>query len=107
METNKIPWSEIISLIIILVVGGILINEIFFSGDFLEDQPCMESICIKYSIDDLNNCKDVGFENFGFLSYEHYFICDEGKIPYNCMERQIVKSNRSFSNMFERFGVCQ
>ena len=67
METNKIPWSEIISLIIILVVGGILINEIFFSGDFLEDQPCMESICIKYSIDDLNNCKDVGFENFGFL----------------------------------------
>lgn len=71
------------------------------------EMECRTSICVEYSIDKMNNCVDLGYEDTGFLSSQRYYMCDEGKIPYNCIRRELVSNNNmSYKNNFEKLMRC-
>ncbi|KKN17017.1 hypothetical protein LCGC14_0970250 [marine sediment metagenome] len=90
--------------VIVITVGTILFFNV---NEKVENADCYENFCIKHSIDDLTNCKNLGYEDVGFLSSEHFYMCDEGKVAYKCIEyKRVNNKNRSFSNWIEKGLSC-
>lgn len=96
-EEKKFKPKSYISLIIVLIVIAFMIPLMI--NKFKTNQEgyiCYESVCSKTTLDQFNSCKDVGQESTGFLSYEHYYICDGNKIVKRCLEYKEVKTNQTF-----------
>lgn len=89
---------------IVITVGVVLFYNV---DERVENADCYQNFCIKYNIDDLTNCVNLGYETVGFFSSEHFYMCDEGKVAYNCVEYERVNNNnRSFSNWIEKGLSC-
>ncbi len=93
-----------------IVLGIVIIVSVvlFFNiNEKIESADCYQNFCVKYNIDDLTNCINLGYETVGFFSSEHFYMCDEGKVAYNCVEYERVNNNnRSFSNWIEKGLSC-
>ncbi len=74
---------RIIFLVLLLVVGVLMVTTIF---NYPKKYDCYKTQCIKSTLDNFESCKDIGMENTGFLSSEHFYICDGNKVTKNCLE---------------------
>lgn len=67
---------------------------VFFGGPFLigtvnemmEHKEYCTLDCLTDTLDNFEECIDLGIENIGFLSQEHYYLCDGIKITNTCIE---------------------
>ena len=89
---------------IIIIIILILIIEMFpveIDCEKNESQFMTEYKCIKTSLDNFESCIDIGFESTGFISGEHYYLCNNTKIAYNCLEYKGIPSNKSFMGIIQ------
>ncbi len=79
-----------VHLIIVLMIGTIvfvLIGEIKDNLDpQKEGRTCYQKFCTKTTLDMFENCIDLGYETVGFMSSEHYYLCDGNKVTDTCLE---------------------
>ncbi len=79
-----------ISILIMLGVGILMFFMIQGIMDNLDPQKegrtCYQKFCIKYTLDMFEKCIDLGYEDTGFLSSEHYYLCDGNKVTNTCLE---------------------
>ncbi len=87
-------------LLLIALVGTVVFMMIpSFRSEFSTQQEgltCYENICTKTTLDQFESCLDLGIENTGFFSSEHYYLCDGNKVTNNCLEYKKVETNRTY-----------
>ncbi len=79
---------DFILLGLVLIIGFFMINpvtEVFTIDN--ETDLCYETYCSRMTLDEFDNCIDLGVESVGFLSSEHYYLCDGVKVTNTCTER--------------------
>ena len=57
---------------------------------------CYKTVCLKETLDEFGECIDLGRESTGFMSSEHYYLCDGFKITNKCLEYGEVESDREW-----------
>lgn len=60
-----------------------------------EEFTCYEYVCQKKIIDQFESCINLGRESTGFLSSQHYFLCDGIKVPNQCLEYGWVETKKT------------
>lgn len=63
--------------------------------------------CTKTTLDQFNECKDLGVEEVGFLSSNHFYSCDGQKVTKNCLEYDFVNVTQSPSIIRIAFHSCE
>ncbi len=79
---------DFILLGLVLIIGFFMIGpatEVFTIDN--ETDLCYETYCSKTTLNEFDNCIDLGWESVGFLSSEHYYLCDGIKVTNTCTER--------------------
>lgn len=79
--------SMIICGLICLGIMFLMITPIDESLDTTTNKTCYETYCSKTTLDEFDKCIDLGIESVGFLSSEHYWLCDGFKVTSKCLER--------------------
>lgn len=82
--------------IIMIILGAIIL--LFFilpevNKQINDELVCYQNVCVKTTLDQFKKCIDLGVEDTGFLSSEHYYLCDNVKVAKSCMEygkREVV-----------------
>lgn len=74
----------VIPIIIIIVFMVTPMKEKFRIDQ--EKYICYETSCLKETLDEFDECIDLGRESTGFMSSEHYYLCDGFKITNKCLE---------------------
>ena len=63
-----------------------------------------DDMCTNQTIDNFSNCLDLGYESTGFLSREHYYLCDGIKITNTCLEYDTISaSDLSVGEIFFKY----
>ena len=82
-----VRWINIIFVVILILV------LFFMYKPFVEkfkydkgDYYCEVSYCSKTTLDHFDKCVDLGRESVGFLSSNHYYLCDGIKVTKVCLE---------------------
>ncbi len=73
---------------IVMLIGVFMINpakEVLILNN--ETHLCYERYCSEYTLDKFNECIDLGWESVGFLSSDHYYLCDGIKVTNTCIEK--------------------
>lgn len=96
----------LINSFIILIVLLIVVSLYLAFVERVEKTPCHEFICLEYTTDQFDDCKNLGRESTGFLSSEYFYLCDGIKMARECIEWDYVESNRSYDNWVEKVMRC-
>ena len=88
---------------IIIVIGVIffMITPMNKVLDTTTNKTCYDTYCSKTTLDEFDKCIDLGIESTGFLSSEHYWLCDGYKVTSKCLER----SERVTDKEYISFGM--
>ena len=71
-----------------LIIGFFMINPAIEATTVNnETMSCYERYCSRFTLDEFDECIDLGWESVGFLSSEHYYLCDGIKVTNTCTER--------------------
>lgn len=77
--------EKIVFGVICLVVIIMLINPINKKVEESKEQIEHCTLhCIEDTLDNFEDCIDLGYESTGFLSEEHYYLCDGEKVTNTC-----------------------
>ena len=88
MEKRKEDkWTRIGFLIIVLVVGTIVVINIF---NYPKDYECYNKQCVEYNTD---SCEIIGYERVGFMAVEIFYDCDGMKVAKRCSNYEDVKQD--------------
>ncbi len=93
MKVN--PNVKFIILLSIPLVVLFLMFKPFTDKLSTEGQNCYDYVCIKETIDMFESCIDLGYEDVGFMSSEHFYLCNGVKVTNTCLEHEYQPTNRS------------
>ena len=86
-ETGGLRWINIVSIIIILLVLFFMYTPFVEKFEYNRDELyCEVTSCLRTTLDSFENCIDLGVEDTGFLSSNHYYLCDGVKVTNACLE---------------------
>lgn len=109
LSKAKTNWNKILTktfsflpLILALLIIITLIKPYTQQVDTFTNKTCYEKVCTKTTLDQFDNCKDGGIEDTGFLSSEHYYICDGNKVVKDCLEYIEVRTNKTYMDLTMR-----
>lgn len=97
--TGKLKKGNAISLVIIAIVVAFMIPTFSEEVDKGVEKYnlCLQE-CTKDTLDYFDECIDLGVEDVGFLSSEHYYLCDKVKVTKTCIEWEELNENCSSSS---------
>lgn len=95
-ELNRFMWINIFYVIITILILIFMRNPFLESIDTTTDKVCYENKCSKTTLDEFNECVDLGYESSGFLSGNHYYLCDGIKVTSKCLEYEEVKTEKKY-----------
>ncbi len=73
-----------------------------------EKMYCEIEYCSKTTLDEFDKCIDLGRETSGFLSSNHYYLCDGFKITSRCIERGTKElDTKSIFGGYGRRMICE
>ncbi len=79
-------WARIIPFLLIIGLMFFMIDPISKNLDTTTNKVCYEKYCSKNTLDEFKECIDLGMEDVGFLTAEHFWLCDGNKITNTCLE---------------------
>lgn len=82
--------------LIVIIIGYIM----FFHTEVEID--VIKNNCIRTTLDQFNECVDIGYKSTGFLSGNNYYLCeDEIEITKKCIqwEEERYKKNTTIANI--------
>ncbi len=89
-------FSGIFAAVVVIIVMLLMIPPFLEKVDTTTDKVCYETYCSKTTLDEFNKCIDLGIESVGFLSSEHFWLCDGIKVTSKCLERSEIVTERKY-----------
>jgi len=73
-----------------IIFLGLILGVLYFmpwqeTFSTTNEKVCYETYCSKTTLDEFDKCIDLGTESTGFLSSEHYWLCDGFKVTSKCL----------------------
>lgn len=101
-DKNQLTTLEIV----VMTIGVIFLLVFFFGNNSMTREItskyiCYENVCSKTSLDNFNECIDLGVETVGFLASEHYYLCDGIRVTNTCTNYKKEVINNTEMSFFE------
>lgn len=104
MNKRSILFLGVIGIVLVLMVNPLL-DVIKYDK---EEMYCEVEYCSKTTLDEFDECIDLGRESSGFLSSNHFYLCDGFKITSKCIERGTKElDTKTIFGGYGRMMVCE
>lgn len=81
---------------LILIIMLFMVSPFSEAVDTTTGKVCYENECSKTTLDEFDKCIDLGYESSGFLSGNHYYLCDGVKVTSKCLEYKEFKTKKEY-----------
>jgi len=82
-----VKWVNVTFFIMMILVLVLMVKPFIEKISYnKETEYCEVPYCSKTTLDQFENCKDIGIENTGFLTTEHFYLCDGQRVTKSCIE---------------------